>query len=94
MLHSDSDGWKMVTIDQNKPRGLAPPFLQRVLKTALFHILILLLVLANAITTATIHFDHVIDPFIKIDAYYYTEVVYYYRCLSLYRALFCISLTF
>ncbi len=66
----------MVTIDENKPRGLAPPFLQRVLKTPWFHILLLLLVLANAITTATIHFDHKkIDPVShKFDGYYYTEV--------------------
>ena len=65
----------MVTLDENKPRGLAPPVLQRVLKTAWFHILILLLVLANAITTATIHFDHQdINPFNKIDNYYYAEV--------------------
>ena len=78
----DSDGWKMVTLDENKPRGLAPPFFQRILKTAWFHILILMLVLANAITTATIHFDHdKIDPYTKIDNYYYIEVsnVYIYN---------------
>ena len=33
VLHHDPDsGWKMVTIDENKPRGLAPPFCQRILK--------------------------------------------------------------
>ena len=75
VLASDSDGWKMTSVDENKPRGLAPPCCQRVLKTAWFHILVLLLVLANAITTATIHFDHdKIDPNQKFDKYYYTEV--------------------
>ena len=76
VLHYDTDGgWKMVTIDENKPRGLAPPFFQRILKTAWFHISILLLVLANAITTATINFDHYkINPYEKIDGYYYAEV--------------------
>ncbi len=65
----------MDTVDENKPRGLAPPFFQRILKTAWFHIWILLLVLSNAIITATIHFDHkLIDPYQKIDAYFYTEV--------------------
>ena len=65
----------MDTVDENKPRGLAPPFFQRILKTWLFHIIILMLVLANAIITATIHFDHLkINPFEKIDAYYYAEV--------------------
>ena len=77
VLQSDPEGgWKMVTIDENKPRGLAPAFCQRILKMAWFHIMILMLVLANAIVTATIRFEHNgrSDPSQKIDAYYYTEV--------------------
>ncbi len=71
----DTDSWKMDTVDENKPRGLAPLFFQRILKTAWFHLMILMLVLANAIFTATIHFDHdKIDPYQKIDRYYYVEV--------------------
>lgn len=66
-----------MTIDENKPRGLAPPFCQRILKMAWFHILILILVLANAIVTATIHFEHRRVKLNKIDAYYYAEVRYY-----------------
>ena len=58
MLCNDGESWKMVTIDENKPRGVAPPFIQKVLKSSIFHIFILILVLANAITAATIHFDH------------------------------------
>jgi len=61
----------MVTIDESKPRGLAPPFFQRILKMAWFHILILFLVLANAIFVATMHFDH---RTIAINGYYYAEV--------------------
>ncbi|ELU07210.1 hypothetical protein CAPTEDRAFT_150573 [Capitella teleta] len=76
VLCSDQDGWRMVTIDENKPRGLAPPLFQRILKTAWFHILILLLVLANAVTTATISFHHRRAPDTKIDGYYYAEVVF------------------
>ena len=66
----------MVTIDENKPRGLAPAFCQRILKMAWFHIMILFLVLANAIVTATIRFEHdgLTDPKQKIDGYYYAEV--------------------
>ena len=75
MLFLDGDGWKMITIDENKPKGLAPQFCQRILKTAWFHILVLFMVLANAVTTATIYFDHInIDPWNEKDAYYYTEV--------------------
>ena len=63
----------MVTVDESKPRGLAPPGVQAVLKMAWFHILILLLVLVNAITVATISFDHkTIEE--KINGYYYAEV--------------------
>ena len=77
-LQTDADGWKMVTVDENKPRGLAPPFFQRILKTAWFHILLLLLVLANAVVTATIAFDPKSKNAAKkiLDAYYYTEVVF------------------
>ena len=75
VLISDAEGWKMTTLDENKPHGSAPPFFQRILKTAWFHILILLLVLVNAITTATIYFDHYeIDPYQTMDHYYYLEV--------------------
>ena len=74
VLCCDSEGWRMVTIDENKPRGLAPPIFQGILKTAWFHILILLLVLANAVTMATITFHHRRFPASKIDAYYYAEV--------------------
>ncbi len=74
----------MDTVDENKPRGVAPPFFQRILKTAWFHIMILMLVLANAIVTATIHFDHFkIDPYQKIDAYYYAEASLCDICLTL-----------
>ena len=75
VLCQDSDGWKMVTIDENKPRGLAPPFFQCILKTAWFHILILILVLANAIVAATMSFDYRLqDPHKDFEGYYYCEV--------------------
>ena len=70
----------MVTIDENKPRGLAPPFFQRILKMAWFHILILVVVLVNAIVTATIKFEHRRVNVNKIDFYYYIEV-----CMTIIR---------
>lgn len=77
VLQCDVDGWKMVTVDVNKPKGLAPPVVRGLLSTPWFHMLILLLVLANAIITATIHFDHdKISPYKKFDSYYYTEVFF------------------
>ena len=65
----------MVAVDESRPRGLAPVWLQRVSKSASFQVAIILLVLANAVTVATIHFDHhKIDPDQKINMYYYAEV--------------------
>lgn len=76
MLVCSEDGtWKMVTVDETKPRGLAPPFFQRLLKTSAFHIGTLLLVLANAITVATMRFDIRTGTTERhLDAYYYSEV--------------------
>jgi len=75
ILQADADGWKMVALDESKPRGLAPVWLQKMSKSASFQVAIILLVLANAVTVATIHFDHdKIDPYQKINMYYYAEV--------------------
>lgn len=75
VLQIDGDGWKMVAVDESRPRGLAPAWLQRMMKSASFQVATILLVLANAITVATIHFDHnKIDPHQKINMYYYAEV--------------------
>ena len=76
MLVCESGEWKMMTVDESKPRGRAPPFCQRLLKMAPFHIVIQLLVLVNAIVAASMHFDHRTakshnDPYTW---YYYTEV--------------------
>ena len=69
--------WKMMTVDESKPRGRAPPFCQRLLKLAPFHIVIQLLVLVNAIVAASMHFDHRTPSSTRNDPYtwyYYTEV--------------------
>ena len=64
-------------MDESKPRGRAPPFCQRLLKMAPFHIVIQLLVLLNAIVAASMHFDHRTPTSTRNDPYtwyYYTEV--------------------
>jgi len=67
----------MMTVDESKPRGRAPPFCQRLLKTAPFHIVIQLLVLLNAIVAASMHFDHRTPRHDHPNTwYYYTEVSY------------------
>jgi hypothetical protein len=65
----------MVTVDETKPRGLAPPVFQRLLKTSTFHIVTLLLVLANAVTVATMNFDiRIRNGQNDLNGYYYAEV--------------------
>jgi len=78
VLVCENGEWKMMTVDESKPRGRAPPFCQRLLKLAPFHIVIQLLVLVNAIVAASMHFDHRTpggtrnkDPYTW---YYYTEI--------------------
>ncbi|XP_064638187.1 sodium leak channel NALCN-like isoform X2 [Lineus longissimus] len=78
VLHGDGNQWKMVTVDESKPRGTAPPMFQRILKSTVFHSIILLLVLANAFTMASVRCDPHIEVKYedKLDAYYYAEVVF------------------
>ena len=77
VLVCESGEWKMMTVDESKPRGRAPPFCQRLLKMAPFHIVIQLIVLLNAIVAASMHFDHRTPTLARNDPYtwyYYAEV--------------------
>ncbi|CAH1782033.1 unnamed protein product [Owenia fusiformis] len=79
VVESDGMNWKLVTIDENKPKGLAPAFIQRILKSTIFHNAILVIVLGNAITMACLSFNHKpgvnIDD-VKLDNFYKAEVVF------------------
>ncbi|XP_041355861.1 sodium leak channel non-selective protein-like [Gigantopelta aegis] len=77
VIQSDGSIWKLVILDENKTKGLAPPVFQRVVRSNFFHTFILLLVLASSITQASLHFDHVSKlPDNKLDGFYYAEVVF------------------
>jgi len=49
---------KLVTIDDNKPKGFAPKIFQDTLNAPWFNMSMLLLVLANAIITSTMKHTH------------------------------------
>ena len=51
-------GLKLVTVDNNKSKGLAPEILQKIMKSSLFNMCMLILVLVNALITATIKHTH------------------------------------
>ena len=75
VIQSDGLTWKLVFIDEDKAQGRAPPIFQRILRSNVFHISVLLLVQMNAFTAASLTFDHnKIDPDHKLDRFYYAEV--------------------
>ncbi|ESP00279.1 hypothetical protein LOTGIDRAFT_141037, partial [Lottia gigantea] len=75
VIQSDGESWKLVIMDENKTKGLAPDALTALVKSNLFHTLILILVLAAAITEASLHFDHKTkNPKDTLDNFYYSEV--------------------
>ena len=64
-------------IDEEKSQGLAPAVFQKILRSSLFNMTMLLLVLANAIITATIKHSHKehIDNY-RLRIYRYVETVF------------------
>ncbi|OQV25787.1 Sodium leak channel non-selective protein [Hypsibius exemplaris] len=58
MIDDATGKWKLVTVDENKPKGPAPEVCQRILRSNGFHLGMLFLVFTNAITSASVHFRH------------------------------------
>ena len=69
LCFSCSKTWKLVTVHENRHRGLAPAFCLRFLQSPTYHVLIILVTLANAIVTASISFRHTPDQ--KPRAYFF-----------------------
>lgn len=66
----------MITLDENKYSGLAPPICQTILRSASFRLLMMGVILANGIVTATMHFKHDGRPrHVFYENYYYIEVI-------------------
>ena len=62
VLEGDHKAWKLVTVYENRHSGWAPAFCQRFLRSPFYHVIIILVTLANAIVTASISFKHTPDP--------------------------------
>ncbi|GFS24477.1 sodium leak channel non-selective protein-like, partial [Elysia marginata] len=76
VIQNDSGAWKLVMVDENKHSGLAPPIFQRVLRSNVFHMLTLLLVVVDTGVAASLRFDHHTKlPERKLDEFYYAELV-------------------
>ncbi|GBP70250.1 Sodium leak channel non-selective protein [Eumeta japonica] len=73
----DDNGWRLVTIDENKHSGSAPEFLHKMLRSAYFRLLVMSVVLANGIITATMNFKHDDNPReVFYQKYYYIEIAF------------------
>ena len=58
IFEKTDEGLKLVKINANKAKGLAPELFQKILRSSFFNMFMLLLVLTNAIITATIRHTH------------------------------------
>ncbi|EEZ98774.1 sodium leak channel NALCN [Tribolium castaneum] len=75
ILIGDDRGWKLVTLDENKHGGLAPQFCHTILQSPHFRLIVMGVILANGIVTATMRFKHDERPReVFYEKYYYMEV--------------------
>ncbi|XP_060663210.1 sodium leak channel NALCN isoform X2 [Drosophila nasuta] len=77
ILSGNDSGWRLVTIDDNKHGGLAPETCHAILRSPYFRMLVMTVILANGIVTATMAFKHDGRPrHIFYERYYYIEVAF------------------
>ncbi len=74
VLEPTEDGWRLVTIDANKPQGWAPKICQDFHRSTIFQVIMMLLVLANAIVNASFVYHHDVSDQKKKFTYYFVEV--------------------
>ena len=76
MLIGDDTGWKLITIDDNKHGG-APETFNNVLKSPYFRLIVMSVILANGIVTATMSFKHDGRPRqVFYEKYFYIEIAF------------------
>lgn len=75
VLEWTDEGLKLVSVNETKSHGWAPLFFQKIIRSSAFNMIMLLLVLANAIITASLRHTHreKIDKRV-LKNFYYTEV--------------------
>ncbi|XP_027219949.1 sodium leak channel NALCN isoform X1 [Penaeus vannamei] len=58
ILSGDDHGWKLVFVDDNKPRGWAPKCCMKFVVSAGFYLVIMAAIIANAMAAASLSFKH------------------------------------
>ncbi|XP_066250989.1 sodium leak channel NALCN isoform X4 [Euwallacea similis] len=75
ILVGDDRGWKLVTLDDNKHGSTAPDFCQKILQSPYFRSLVMGVILANAVVTASMRFKHDKTPReVFYEKYYFLEL--------------------
>ncbi|XP_022657488.1 sodium leak channel non-selective protein-like isoform X3 [Varroa destructor] len=75
VLRGDDSGWKLVTVNEGAGAGAAPRCLQRLIHSAAFQIIVMLINLANAFVAASVRFVHDGRPREEFfTTYYYAEI--------------------
>ena len=95
VLEGDSKAWKLVTVRQNRHRGMAPQIFARFLHSPLYHVILILVTLSNAFVTASISFRHTVDQkprehFFKYQKKFEIGFVIFYDLEVLFK-IFCFS---
>jgi sodium leak channel non-selective protein len=77
ILSGDDSGWRLVKVGESRHNGLAPDCFQVVLRSAWFRLLVMCVILANGVVTATMSFKHDGRPrHVFYERYYYIEVFF------------------
>ncbi|XP_037822803.1 LOW QUALITY PROTEIN: sodium leak channel non-selective protein-like [Lucilia sericata] len=77
ILSGNDQGWRLVTIDDSKHGGLAPETCHAILRSPYFRMLVMSIILANGIVTATMTFKHDGRPrHVFYENYYYIEAIF------------------
>lgn len=77
ILSGNDQGWRLVTIDDSKHGGLAPETCHAILRSPYFRMLVMTIILANGIVTATMTFKHDGRPrHVFYENYYYVEAIF------------------
>nr|XP_022905001.1 sodium leak channel non-selective protein [Onthophagus taurus] len=75
LISGDDRKWKLVTLDENKHGGLAPEICHTILRSPHFRLIVMGIILANGIVTATMRFEHNEQPRETFyEKYYYIEL--------------------
>ncbi|XP_055922237.1 sodium leak channel NALCN [Eupeodes corollae] len=77
ILSGNDTGWRLIMIDDNKHGGLAPETCHAILRSPYFRMLVMTVILANGIVTATMTFKHDGRPrHVFYENYYYIEMAF------------------